>query len=887
MLSTMTLWASSFRIMIAAAGTRILRLVFCTAFYLLLCVTPSLASAIPLTASVNERQGLPTISVGGGDAMSSAFVFWGEAWKWANLRTNFKITGPFKYVISGIDHALDFNLSGQINKPSDRQLVWHFDIDAATTKTDVIGGGIAFRFDLADFESLFGEPKLLPNNLGWTWGRPSGPQVEMRFDHPLAALYFERGQKRQIRALFYKGVVPQGRQHFVATLTLSDGGSIVPTVGEQFGSENHSTWPTNILNWPIAPWNISPVDLSFLNAPERPAGKHGFVHAEGSKLVFADGTSARFWGTNVTAYALFRTSRDNVKAQAHRLSELGFNLVRIHHIDSGWVRPNIFGGANVPDTEHLDKESLDKLDWWIKCLKDEGIYVWLDLEDGRQFKPADQIVHFDEISKGKPTGRLKGFNYVNESIQQAMLKFDEAYLNHLNPYTGLRYKDDPAIAAVMLTNENDLTHHFGNALLPNKHVPWHDHIYMADAADFAAKHDLPKNKVWTSWKPGPSKIFLNDLEHRFNLSMISQLRKFGVKVPIVTTSTWGRNPLSSLPALTNGNIIDVHSYGGVDELKKNPLYAPTFLDWIAAAQVVDTPLSVTEWNVSPFPVADRDTIPLYFASMASFQGWDALMQFAYAQGGLNGGGRPGNWTAFNDPALLATMPAAALLYRRGDVREADTTYVFAPPENVFFGQTISPNTSVALRTAAEKGKLLIAMPDTRELPWLKTSRIPPGAKVITDPNAALIDNGADQVVSDTGQLRRNWSQGIYTVDTPRTQAAMGWIGGKKIALKDVDIAITTRNATVAVQSLDNEPIAKSKSLMLSLGAQSVPSAHNRLPFHSQPVTGRLAIRAPKGLKLYKRDAATSHKTEIPATFRNGRYEIDLGPNLGSYWLFMH
>ena len=122
---------------------------------------------------------------------------------------------------------------------------------------------------------------------------------------------------------------------------------------------------------------------------------------------------------------------------------------------------------------------LERLDWWIKCLKDEGIYVWLDLHVQRHFKPGDGIEDFEEIAKGKPTADLKGFNYVNASIQAAMQRFTEDYVNHLNPFTGLRYKDDPAIIALLLTNENDVTHHFGNALLPDKKVPLHNAIYMA------------------------------------------------------------------------------------------------------------------------------------------------------------------------------------------------------------------------------------------------------------------------------------------------------------------------------------------------------------------------------------------------------------------------
>ena len=32
-----------------------------------------------------------------------------------------------------------------------------------------------------------------------------------------------------------------------------------------------------------------------------------YVSARGDQLVFADGTPARFWGTNVSAYSLFQT----------------------------------------------------------------------------------------------------------------------------------------------------------------------------------------------------------------------------------------------------------------------------------------------------------------------------------------------------------------------------------------------------------------------------------------------------------------------------------------------------------------------------------------------------------------------------------------------------
>ena len=603
--------------------------------------------------------------------------------------------------------------------------------------------------------------------------------------------------------------------HFVRFAVVLVSLGAVPNKGE--GLENKTPWPTDILDWSTAP-----VDLSFLNAAEKPAGKHGFLHAINGELRFDDGTVARFWGTNVVAFSLFATvSSSAVKQQARRLSELGFNLVRLHHIDSDWVQPNIFG-RNAPDTQRLDEESLAKLDWWIKCLEDEGIYIWLDLHVGRRLTAGDKIDDFAEISKGQRTATLKGYAYVNASMQQAMQRFDDAYLNHVNHFTGLRYKDDPGIVTMLITNENDVTNHFAGLLLPNQGVPHETALYMDMASAFADKKGLPKSKIWRSWEQGPSKLFLNDLEHNFNTKMIEHLRTLGVKVPIATTNTWGKNPLSSLPSLTDGDIIDVHSYGGAGELEADPNRKANLIDWIAAAHLLGHPLSVSEWNVGPFPIPDRHVIPLYVAGEADLQGWNEMLQFAYSQVPLDTSGGPDDWEAFRDPGMIATLPAAALLYRRHDADESHTTYVFAPTAKELFDGLISPDSAVALRTAVERGKLMIALPQVPELPWLKPAHIPPGAIVLNDPQTAVLADNVTEAISDTGQLTRNWQQGIYTIDTPRTQAAMGWIGGKKIDLGDVELEITTPNATVAVQSLGNSPIAKSDDLLISLGARSIP-----------------------------------------------------------------
>jgi hypothetical protein len=227
-----------------------------------------------------------------------------------------------------------------------------------------------------------------------------------------------------------------------------------------------------------------------------------------------------------------------------------------------------------------------------------------------------------------------------------------------------------------------------------------------------------------------------------------------------------------------------------------------------------------------------------------------------------------------------------LLYRQGHVKEASTKYVFTPSKEMLFDQPISAANSVALRTASERGKLLIALPQVAELPWLQKSVIPAEARIIHDPHQSQIPAGSSEVVSDTRELKRNWAQGIFTVNTSRTQAAMGWIGTNPIALSDVEIAVTTRNAVVAIQSLDGNAIKQSKSIMISIGGRSVPETAHSLPYYSEPVEGRIMISAPAGLHLGAWDARKSRLRPVSAPYKSGRYQLKFDRTLKTSWLLL-
>ncbi|MBH3345797.1 cellulase family glycosylhydrolase [Pseudomonas parafulva] len=856
----------------------------------LLSLTALCALALPINVqaeawqvSIDEQNGLPVVTQGGGPVMSAKFDFWGQDWSWTGFQTALSVDGPARYTLQGQNKDLDFELKAAITQVQPQTLAWDFDLDAHSRQRDVIGGGMVFQFDPAQTAGAMGAPQLLAGNRGWSWGgAEQGRRVEMRFDPPLAKVYFERGNPSELRAFFYKDDIAPGKQQLKATLNVTGDIALAPTPTERFGLVDPKTWPLDQLDW-----RTSPVDLSFLNAQQKPAGKHGFVKASGEQLVFEDSAPVRFWGTNLSAYALFKSPDEEIVQQAKRLSALGFNLVRLHHHDSPWVSPNVFGdGTLVRNTQQVDAESMRKLDLWIKALKDEGIYIWLDLHVQRALTAQDGIDDFGELAKGEARVDLKGYAYVNASIQQAMKRFATQYLGHVNPLTGLAYKDDPAIAAILLTNENDITQHYGNAMLPDKDVPRHSQRYMAAAKAFASQHDLPAELTWRAWQPGPSKLFLNDLEQRFNADMIAHLRALGVRVPIATTSTWGGNGLSALPALTVGDVIDAHSYGASGQLEKNPLTSDGLIDWLAAAQVVGKPLTVSEWNAEPFPLPDRHSLPLYIAGTASHQGWDAMLQYAYSQQAFNPGWRTAdNWHAYNDPALLATLPAAALMYRRGDVQPASTHYVFAPSPDTLFNQEITPRTSALLRTAVGLGQLQIALPATPELPWLKPAAIADGATVLHDPARALLPTDATESVSDTGELKRNWQSGLYTIDTPLTQAVTGWLGGRTITLGDVQVQGSTPYASVAVQSLDGVVLGQSRSMLVSLGTRAVPQPEQNTRFHVEPLKAELSIKAPAGLKLFARDAQAQLKP-LPASYRDGRYHIILDGTYMSNWLFL-
>ena len=782
-----------------------------------------------------KPDGVVQVACKGSVVIETMAIYWGPNWAWAGAAKPELTPAPGGgWAYRAEVPALKTRIEGEYRSPRPNELVMDLRLSSSEATPDAIGGGLGWKLK-PKAPALGGggaKPKILPGNSGWTWDAAAGSVVRLAIE-PGAALCVIEGDS--VRTFFTVKGVEAGAKSFRLTLTLPEGATREPNPEERYDPAPGPGWFPGALAW-----DSSPVDLRSLNADDRPAGRRGRITADGDRLLLGDGSPARLWGANLTAYSLFRTPRDVVPAQARRMAQLGYNLMRIHHHDSAWVVPNVFGDR-ATSTRALDPESLAALDWWIKCLRDEGVYVWLDVEVGRTiFEKDGPVAGMGEIAKDK--GRVAGYSYLNADVQRLMLDFQREYLGHVNPHTGLAYKDDPAIAFILLTNENDVTHHFGNLFLPDKNRPHHGGLFMAGSKAFAREHGLPEDQTWRSWGGGPAMLYLADVEHRFNAAFLGDFRAMGGRALAATTNSWGNCPLGSLASLMDGDVVDVHSYGVPEFLGVDPRYEANYAQWIGAAQVAGRPLTITEWNVE-YPSVDRFCSPLYTAALAAFQGWDAPMLFAYCQEPMGKPGDPKVWSTWHDPALTGLIPAAALLYRKGQVAPARGGFHLAFPADRFYRAGLSPASSVALRTALEQRRLTVGVPASPTLPWLKPTPAPAGAEVVEDPDRDLLADADSGVIrSDTGELSRDWKKGVHIIDAPHCQAASGWIGGGPIATADARFEVRTKKATVALNSVDDRPLSQSGFILVTAVARAVADPSKRHAFVSEPVAGSITLK---------------------------------------------
>lgn len=161
---------------------------------------------------------------------------------------------------------------------------------------------------------------------------------------------------------------------------------------------------------------------------------------------YSGGKRLRFFGFNITGDKNFPLKGDAPRiARALRL--FGINIVRLHFMEHSWGEGSLLLS---PEKEELDTNALDRLDYFVFCLKREGIYVNMNLHVGRVF-PQIPFQDREVFELGKIVG------YIDDQLVESQKRYATALLAHTNPYTGMPYTKDPVVAVIEVNNENALT----------------------------------------------------------------------------------------------------------------------------------------------------------------------------------------------------------------------------------------------------------------------------------------------------------------------------------------------------------------------------------------------------------------------------------------------
>ena len=485
--------------------------------------------------------------------------------------------------------------------------------------------------------------------------------------------------------------------------------------------------------------NLDSIDLTGLL--DAPAGKHGFVTVRpDGHFYFEDGTRARFFGTNVGGHAC-APEKDKASVVAARLAKYGVNMLRLHSLDGRWGPLIDYRGGN---SQHFDPEALDRVDFFVAELKKRGIYVYMDLLDYRQFRTADGVRDADEFTHNWQ-GSMKGASIFDERMIELQKDYATKLLTHRNPYTGLRYVDEPAVAVVETTNENSVVYFFRmtglslpyyrdeltrrwNGWLLERHgnrntlaKAWTDSegrcALKSDEDPGQGSVSFPFGMLSrlrgneTDFNPilAPARLsdllrFFADIQRSYYQAMHSHLKQIGVRVPVAGTNQtfvvadaqidaaindfmsrnqyWRHPHRSAKPFFKFSNEPLLH----VDiPTQRNPLSV------IATTSVAGKPQAVAEFNF-PWPNEYRCEGLLMAAAYSCLQDWDIFLLFSYDLEDQ----RLSMFRSQSDPARWGEYPAAAMMFHRHDVATArNEIHVIHTPEDTY---TAHPDTQNAKYT---------------------------------------------------------------------------------------------------------------------------------------------------------------------------------------------
>ena len=614
----------------------------------------------------------------------------------------------------------------------------------------------------------------------------------------------------------------------------------------------------------------SPADVSFLLDP--PAGKYGFVHASAGHLVTGNGERIRFWGVNVTDWSPGSTqipSKQDAPLWSATLARFGVNCVRLQFLDL--LTPRGLIAANRNDTRAFDPEQLDREDFFLAELEKRGIYIDFNLLVGRPFKSGDGVADADKIREG-----AKGISLYDKALIDLQKEYARQLLTHFNPYTHRSYADDPAVAIVEINNENSIWLGFrGPSAFYDREL---DAIYNGwlqkngtAAQTWSLRHETGVQAgdpipLLAGPEVGSAPDDRFSIESHFYLWLESGYFEYmhdflqkdlHIRCLILATADHNHHstgyPLEL--ATASFDAFDGHDYweGPWERKPKSPMVDDplnsTIVELSRTAEV-GKPYTVTEVNEAFPNDYAAEQIPI-LAAYGALQDWDAILWYTF-EPKKDPAWKPYIGDPFDlslDPIKMPELAAGALMFLRGDVSPARATVARSYSEQqVFAGYRLWQNDGPYFTPGFPLWRPLVDGSRIASLDDGPTQKFAPAAQ-------------PEPIVSDTAQLAWSASKpgaGQVVVDTPRTQEIVGFSAAQSKPPANLSAAVANPFSAILLTSIDAEPIAQSRHLLLVTGARAVNTGmtwngtHTDLaqwgssPTLIEPVTGTILLRGLDG-----------------------------------------
>ena len=626
-------------------------------------------------------------------------------------------------------------------------------------------------------------------------------------------------------------------------------------------------------------WNTvpgSPLDFSDLN--DAPAGKYGFVRRRGDGTFCFEKTPEkriRFFGQNIVYHCNFPTRKDAVRI-ADELARTGCNLVRFHLNDDLMLK------ENARNSLDLDPSRLDAMEYFFARLKERGIYVTVDLYGCRHFRVDDG----PELAAESAPMSMKFVYLLERSALDNLKSFAKMWLTHVNPYTGLAWKDDPALAFVNLINEDGVESVWQRS-------PTYRERFLAGFREATGREPFTSpssNQLSPEFRAWLEKIQDGQLTELRNWAR----GELGLRQLISSINSEYR--YGYVPLRDKLDFVDNHTYYA------HPQYSPNYRlpwkfgvlssienfatvpAWIFPTRLFGRPFTVTEFNFCHPNMFRAEGGPL-LAAYASLQNWDALVNYRWASDygpqEIDGNYRIACFSANSDPLLLCTNRLISRVFRREMIRKAPERFAIIVPDSIDQAVRLHyPEKILRLGLITQVGSILEK--DQKEA-------VIPSFENVTDPRITGLFKRLEKegiAESSTGELELNADKQTFRVAAPLVSMAVLREGSLAAGVLKVEDADSFQ--TLALLALDNLPLTESRKMLLfhltdvtntgitfEDGTRRVLKAHGTLPLLLRRGRCRIQLTGRHGLTVNALGLDGQTRGAIPVRESAGGSEFEL------------